>query len=203
MSDIICVTNRKLCREDFLLRINKIAECKPKAIILREKDLTEGEYEKLAYDVLKICNKFGVQCILHSFIDVAIKLNTDAIHLPLSLLVNMTDSQKKHFDIIGASCHSAEDAVLAQRLGSTYITAGHVFDTDCKKGLPGRGLDFLSAVCKNVNIPVYAIGGISGKNINDIRKCGATGACIMSGLMVCENPREYLSLFRNEEEIDV
>ena len=48
MSDILCVTNRKLCREEFFTRIEKIAVAKPAGIILREKDLGEKEYMQLA-----------------------------------------------------------------------------------------------------------------------------------------------------------
>ena len=69
------------------------------------------------------------------------------------------------------------------------------FDTDCKKGLPGRGLDFLKAVCSSVSIPVYAIGGISPKNFSMVRNVGANGGCIMSSAMNCTNPQEYLNSF--------
>ena len=40
------------------------------------------------------------------------------------------------------------------------MTAGHIYATDCKQGLPPRGLDFLEEVCRAVDIPVWAIGGI-------------------------------------------
>ena len=99
----------------------------------------------------------------------------------------MTQEQKAHFKALGASCHSVEDALEAQALGCTYITAGHVFETDCKKGLPGRGLEFLRNVCAAVDIPVYGIGGIAADNIALVREAGATGACLMSSLMVSEN----------------
>ena len=187
MSDILCVTNRKLCREDFLTRIKRIAACHPAGIILREKDRNPADYKKLAAAVMEICEQHGVRCILHSFPDVAISLQTDAIHLPLYLLRAMPQEQKAHFRILGASCHSVEDAVEAQALGCTYITAGHVFETDCKKGLPGRGLEFLRSVCAAVDIPVYGIGGIDADNIALVRNAGANGACLMSSLMVTED----------------
>lgn len=196
MSDIICVTNRALCGEDFLTRLEKIAAALPAAIILREKDLPEAEYQRLAAQALDICKKHGVPCILHSFTDAANALHADAIHMPLHLLRSMTETQKQHFSIIGASCHSTTDAIEAQQIGCTYITAGHIFATDCKKGLPGRGLEFLKDVCENVNIPVFAIGGISSNNIASVRDAGAKGACIMSGLMRCEDPVSYLNKFR-------
>ena len=139
-SDIICVTNRKLCREHFLTRIGRVAACRPAAVILREKDLSPSEYEALARQVMQICMEYGVPCVLHSFADTARLLGAQALHVPLPLLRAMPDAQKKQFARLGASCHSVEEALEAQRLGCTCITAGHVFDTDCKKGLPGRGL---------------------------------------------------------------
>ena len=55
ISDLICVTNRKLCKTDFLAQIRKIALAHPKAILLREKDLPEREYRDLAVQVMAIC----------------------------------------------------------------------------------------------------------------------------------------------------
>ena len=69
MCKIICVTNRKLCDEDFLVRIGKIAESQPDMIILREKDLSAEEYTVLAEKVMKICAEHNVRCILHSFVN--------------------------------------------------------------------------------------------------------------------------------------
>ena len=187
MSNILCVTNRKLCREDFLTRIERITACHPAGIILREKDMNPEDYTELATAVMEICKQHGVRCILHSFPDVAISLQADAIHLPLHLLRELSHEQKAHFRVLGASCHSVEDALDAQALGCTYITAGHVFETDCKKGLPARGLDFLRNVCAAVDIPVYGIGGIDADNIALVRDAGASGACLMSSLMVTED----------------
>lgn len=192
MSDLICITNRKLCSNNFLDQIEMIASAHPKAIVLREKDLSEKEYEQLARQVMQICQKHGTQCILHSFSNVAIALGAVAVHMPLPLLQKMTPQEKSHFQIIGASCHSLEEAKEAQDLGCTYITAGHIFLTDCKKGLPGRGLSFLEEICKTVRIPVYAIGGISSQNIESVRKTGAAGACIMSGFMRCKTVEEIM-----------
>ena len=184
-SDIFCITNRKLCREDFFARISKIAAARPAAVILREKDLSEKEYKELAKKVLKICREQKTACILHSFPETALELGCGSLHLPLPVL--------------GASCHSVEDVVLAERLGCTYITAGHIFDTDCKKGLPGRGLEFLKNVCAGVSIPVYAIGGIAPVHIRQVKRAGAAGACVMSGLMICEDPEDYLQEFKTQE----
>ena len=192
LNDVIAVTNRKLSQRPFLEQIKRVCQLRPEAVILREKDLSEEAYTILAEKVMHICEKYSVPCILHSFAKAAMALNVKAIHMPLPLLRKMTPQEKNHFEIIGASCHSLEEAKEAERLGCTYITAGHIFLTDCKKGLPGRGLTFLQNICENVSIPVYAIGGISNENINDVRQTGAAGACIMSGFMKCNNIAEII-----------
>ena len=198
MSDILCVTNRQLCSGDFLTQLEKIAKARPAGIILREKDLSEEEYMDLAGKVMKICTRAGVPCILHSFPAAARQLHAKAIHLPLDQFLTMDEGDKASFRVIGVSCHSAEEAETAEKHGATYISAGHIFDTDCKKGVPGRGLVFLEEVCKAAAIPVYAIGGISPENIETVRHAGAAGACIMSGLMRCKAPENYLNLLQEK-----
>lgn len=192
MSDILCVTNRRLCREDFPVRLRRIAACRPAGIILREKDLSAAQYRTLAAQVMEICSGYHVACILHSFVDAALELDAGAIHMPLHLLREMTPAEKARFHTIGASCHSVDDALEAQALGCTYITAGHIFETDCKRGLPGRGLSFLKEVCGAVEIPVFGIGGIDGSNIAQVRAAGARGVCLMSSLMTTDDVAGFL-----------
>ncbi len=193
MSDVICVTNRSLCRGVFLERIEEIAKQHPAGILLREKDLAEEEYKQLAEQVMRICKTYQVPCILHSFADVAMELEAEALHMPLPRLRELSEAKRKSFRMLGASCHSLEEAKEAMKLGCTYLIAGHIFSTDCKKGLPGRGTEFLQSVCESVQVPVYAIGGILRENMLLVRKAGAKGGCVMSGWMQCDNVKEYLA----------
>ena len=184
MYKILCVTNRKLCVGNFTDRISELHK-NDVTVILREKDLSEDDYTILADKIIRVCPDI----ILHTHIWAAERLGTDRIHIPMS----MSDKYiMKKFNVTGVSVHSADEAVKAEIMGADYITAGHVFETDCKKGLAPRGTGFLKKVSKSVNIPVYGIGGIKPDNIEIIRKSGALGACIMSGFMQCENVEKYL-----------
>ena len=145
----------------------------------------------VAAQVLELCDSYEVPCVLHTYPDAARALGCTSIHLPLPLLREYAH-ELNDFTQIGSSVHSVEDAMEAERLGATYVTAGHVYVTDCKKGLAPRGLDFLRNVCKSVSIPVYAIGGIqldadthtiAQNQAAEIASCGAKGGCIMSGMM--------------------
>ena len=182
----ICVTNRTLCRDDFLTRIDHIAKKGvADAILLREKDLTEREYLELAEKVLSICKSHNRRCILHTYYKAAKELGCKEIHLPLPLLQKMREEgEKEWFTTVGTSVHSLKQANLAMHLQADYMTAGHIFETDCKKGLPGRGLSFLSKVVCKSEVPVYGIGGISADNAGQIVETGAAGVCIMSGFML-------------------
>ena len=86
--------------------------------------------------------------------------------------------------ILVLSCHDDFDYVKeAMKLGADYVTAGHIFRTDCKKGLEPRGLGFLEKIVHTVSVPVYGIGGIHSGNEESVQEHGAAGVCIMSGCM--------------------
>lgn len=180
--DVIVVTNRVLCKKPFYKQIEILAKMNPRGIILREKDLSEAEYEKLAKEILEICKRENVACILHFYPKVAMRLKCKNIHLPLVKLREMK-MEKEEFEKIGISVHSLEEALEAEQLGATYLIAGHIFETDCKRGVEPRGLEFLSEICCKVSIPVYAIGGIKESNAYLVEHCGASGICMMSAVM--------------------
>ncbi len=191
---IICITNRLLCKDAFLKRIEYIAKAKPYAIILREKDLPSDEYEMLAMRCKEIVGKYDVPLIINSNIKVAENLSIDNLQMPVSLLLKHKD-ELEHFDWIGASVHSVEEAKQAENLGSTFIVAGHIFATECKKGVPPRGIGFLKEVCNAVSIPVFGIGGITKYNINQVMEAGAVGGCVMSEFMTCDLITETIKDF--------
>ena len=192
MFDLLCLTDRTLCREPFLDRVAAIAAARPAALILRDKDLPEDQYQALAAQVMSLCRQAGVPCILHTFVGAARALGARAIHLPLPVLRTLSAGERAAFPALGASCHSVEEAREAVALGATYLTAGHVFATTCKAGLPGRGVEFLAQVCAAVPCPVYAIGGVGPENLPALAQAGAKGGCVRSPLMTCPDPGAYL-----------
>ena len=185
---MIAVTDRSLCREDFLKRIESIAENHPEMIILREKDTPHDELCELAYRCLSICECYDVPLSLNGDLDVARELDICRVHLPLPKL---RAEDLSAFTLVGASVHSPEEAVEAESLGADYLIAGHIFETACKPFQP-RGLEFLEEVCGSVDIPVYAIGGISPANVDQIAGTDASGVCSMSGIMTADDPGDLI-----------
>lgn len=188
---LICVTNRHLFDDienaggqpSFLARLEQIAAAHPAGIVLREKDMEEGAYEVLARDVQRICRRHQVPFIAHTYAGVAAQLGADALHLPLPLLRRLRESGAALPAYLGTSCHSLEDVREAERLGCSYLIAGHIYATTCKPGLPPRGLAFLREVTAAAELPVYAIGGITPARLREVLAAGAAGGCAMSSLM--------------------
>lgn len=178
-------------------QLKKVVQAGTAEVILREKDLDEKSYEELAEKVKVICAGEQVLLTLHTYPEAAKRLGIRRIHLSFSAFLSMDDREKSNFDAIGVSVHSAEEAVQAQKAGASYVTAGHIFATDCKRGLPPRGLFFLQKVCQATELPVYAIGGIRPDNGADCIRAGAAGLCLMSSLMKAEKPEKLLKLFSN------
>ena len=168
----IAVTNRRLCtNRDFLAQIATIAAQKPWAILLREKDLDAAVYAALAAQVKARCG--DVPLIAHTH---AVE-SFERLHLPMVVLRQMEHALPARFSV---SVHSVQEAQYAEKLGAEFLIAGHIFDTTCKPGFPARGIDFLRTVCESVQVPVFAIGGITEENMGQCVAAGAAGVCRMS-----------------------
>ena len=113
----------------------------------------------VARDCLRICQKHAVPLNLNSQIAVAQRIGCDGIHLPFHLLLQHKN-ELEDFSRVGVSLHSPEEAAQLTDTPATYVQAGHVFPTDCKAGVPPRGLSFLRAVCQATDLPVFGIGAV-------------------------------------------
>ena len=183
----IVITNRALVEGDFLAQIKKVLRLRPHGLILREKDLSDAAYKALAGEVLALCADAQVSCFLHSRVQIAKELSCRNLHLSVPALEAMTPEERvqlrEDFDRISVSCHSMEDMRFAVDCGASQIILGTIFETDCKKGLKGRGTGFVREICRACPVPVYAIGGITMARLPEVIEAGAAGGCMMSGFM--------------------
>jgi len=194
------ISNRKLCENKNLEKqIKKIFSAYEKKIILknfdivaltlREKDLDKNEYLKLIEKIYPICQKYKINLILHQNYDLNLddKYNIGGIHLSYSIFKSLNENIKteliKKYKRIGVSIHSLDEAKEVESLGASYVVAGHIFETDCKKSLEPRGLKFIEDLSSALSIPIFAIGGIDEKNSLSVINSGAFSICMMSTLM--------------------
>lgn len=196
MKNLICISQQEACAEDFLVRTEKILKQGVFAFILREKKLSAGQYEDLALKLLPVAKKYESPFFLNGQYDLACELGL-GIQLSFQAYQELGESPVP----VGISVHSAEEAEYIVRhpknIHISHILAGHVFPTDCKKGLAPRGLGFLASVCKAIDkkIPVFGLGGVSPEKMPALYGAGAYGGAIMSSCMKSPDIEELFKKF--------
>ena len=186
LQNVICITDRHLCHRPFQDQMRIGTALKPKAVILREKDVMEDTYRILAERILPVCEENGVPMIVHTFYRVALDLGIKRVQIPLAQLRELPEETRKQFEVLGTTVHSVADAKEAVALGATYLTASLASGGAHEYGTQNKLLDFLEEVSGAVDIPVYALGGASREQLDDCLARGAAGICMMSRLMTID-----------------
>ena len=155
-----------------------------RTIQLREKDLSKKIIFKEALRIRELTNRIKATFIINDYIDVALAVNADGIHLgqddmPLKEARGIMGKGK----IIGISTHSLNQAIKAQEGGADYIGFGPMYCTTTKDAGRPKGVRALRTVRKNIHIPIVAIGGITWENVNKVLDAGADAAAVGSGIL--------------------
>jgi thiamine-phosphate pyrophosphorylase len=194
------ITDRKLCKAGSLINvIRKSARSGVKAVQLREKDLTSAELLALTRKIK------GIKLIINDRIDIALLSGAYGIHSPEKGI--SASHVKRLFPAkaginktikIGKSVHSLHQAVKAEKSAFDYLIFGPIFKTPSKTkyGLP-QGLEKLKRVCESVNIPVYAVGGITPKRAKKCLNAGASGVAVISAIMKSKNTAKTVKEFKS------
>ena len=178
--------------ESLLEKIESLSTAGIDLIQLREKDLSGRDLASLTREALRRVSKLASRAqnvpriLVNDRLDVALTEKAGGVHLTesslpvdevkrLSLAFPAPQSLSHDF-FVGVSCHSLEAAQSAAAAGADYVFFGPVFATPSKAafGAP-QGLERLAEVCRSVNIPVVAIGGISLENVASCFSAGASG----------------------------
>ncbi|MBU3180831.1 thiamine phosphate synthase [Clostridium psychrophilum] len=183
---IFLITNRKLaCDKNFYEVIQEAIKAGIYAVILREKNLSYELLLPIAVRIKKIIGNTGVKLIINNNIEVAKAVEADGYHTNFESFIN----ENLPFDgTRGVSVHSLEEAVEVEKHGANYILLGHIFKTDCKKGVPPRGTELIRTIKKHINIPIISLGGIHPSNTHLVMDAGSNGIAVMSSIMKAKDP---------------
>src|SRR4051812_6824692 len=154
-------------------------------IQIREKDLEGQDLLQLAAAAVRFQSTAGRQArsriLINDRLDVALAAGADGVHLgdnsiPLRTISAWRRESGRADFRIGSSCHSMEQARLAEAEGADYVFFGPIFSTPSKERFgPPQGLQQLAEVCRSVSIPVVAIGGVNTENAFSCYQAGARG----------------------------
>jgi thiamine-phosphate pyrophosphorylase len=153
-----------------------------RAIQVREKDLPIRELLALSQELRALTKEFGAKLFINDHVDVAVAVEADGVHLGHQ---SMPISSVRHIigkkTMIGVSTHNVEEARIAESEGADFVTFGPIYETPSKIKISAPvGLEPLRDVKKAIDIPIFALGGIKGRNIGHVLWAGAYGVSMIS-----------------------
>ena len=198
---LYAITDRGLCAPRTLYdTIHDLLDVGVSAVQLREKDLSDAEYIKLAESLCKLCHTYSAQLFINSRIKIAMDIGADGLHLPgdSASVEKVIEETNRRF-IIGSSVHTLTEAKQRETEGADFITYSPIYPTVSKPGYgPAVGVEVLRKVTEGVNIPVFALGGISPERVLECLDVGAYGVAVMSGVMSPENGAQQAKVYLRE-----
>jgi thiamine-phosphate pyrophosphorylase len=157
---------------------------------LREKDLAAARLFEIAAVLRRLTSDYGARLLINDRVDVAMAVDADGVHLGMSSLP-VAEARRILGDkrLIGYSAHSVAEALQAQKDGADYVTLGPVFPTSSKAayGEP-LGVAALAEASCDMDIPVFALGGIKGSSVADVLSTGVHGIALISAIMAAPDP---------------
>ena len=152
-------------------------------IQLREKNLDEESFIAEAIAVRELCHRYNVPLIINDNVDVALKSGADGVHVGIEDTPVAEVRKRVPADfIIGATCKTVEQAKIAEEAGADYMGVGAVFPSPTKTNAIRITNDQLRAIVSAVSIPAVAIGGISRKNVLEIKGSNVSGIAVVSAI---------------------
>ncbi len=152
-----------------------------------------------AKDVLAFSEKLmaildkKVLFIVNDRVDIAKLSGADGVHLgqqdiPIEKARKIMGPQA----VIGVSCQNLRHVKAAQAKGADYIGFGSVFKTLTKPERTPMPPKMLTAVMRQVRVPLFCIGGIDLKNISQIRKAGCDRVAVCRGVCLAQDIKEAI-----------
>ena len=144
--------------------------------------------------------KTGKRCLvlINDRADVAVAVNADGVHLgETDLPVNLARKVCGHEFIIGRTAHSIDEARQAVREGVDYLGVGPCYPSNTKQFEYFASDAFLRDVSKEIQLPIFGIGGIASDNIDRLIHLGVTRVAIASSITGAADPGEESRLIRS------
>ena len=203
MAEIYAISDDILMPENLALEYaREILECGVKFFQFRSKKAVKNE--KLASEILNLCEKFGAKFIVNDDVKFAKKIGAKAVHLGKD-----DENIKEAFEIlgkdayVGVSCYNDINlAINAAKNGASYVAFGSVFTSLTKPNAPKCGLEVVKEAKQILNLPICVIGGINETNIGSLSHVKPDLIAIISAIYKDGNIKENIKNLKKIIELN-
>ena len=153
-------------------------------IQLRDKTREKGRQLPVAEALRALCSASGGLFFVNDHVDLALAAGADGVHvgqndLPVSAVRRLVPREM----LVGCSTNNPEEARRAEADGADYVSVGRLFPTGSKADTRPATTESIRTVKAAVSLPVCAIGGINGSNIDDVIAAGADMAAVIAAVI--------------------
>lgn len=155
----------------------------------REKTAADPVRLTQAQKLRALCQQYNALFIMNDRVDLAVAVDADGVHLgqedtPIAIARQLLGPER----LIGLSTHNPGELDRAIAEGADYVGVGPVYETPTKPGRPAAGFDYVRYAAAHCALPWYAIGGMDGGNVSEVRQAGAQRVAVVRAIMQAENP---------------
>ena len=186
--------------EEQVYNIHKALDNGCEWIQMRFKKNYSDDAFTLAEAVKMLCKEYLATFIINDNVYLAKQLDADGVHLGLSdMSVEEARLILGNTKIIGGTANTFEDVLQRTAENCDYIGLGPFQFTTTKQNLsPILGLEGYHSIigqmkAKNIQIPIYAIGGITLENVESLMKTGIRGIAVSGMITQTENALQLIN----------
>jgi len=161
-------------------------------IQLRGKNKLLGELVNLSAELHELAAKSSTPLIVNDHAEIARRVAVEGVHVGQDddSIESVREKATREI-LVGKSTHSLEQARAAQREGADYIGFGPIFATPTKPDYAPIGLEQITHVHAEVNLPIFCIGGINIGNLQSVIDAGAKRVVMVSALLKAHSIVDY------------
>ncbi|HEY7871705.1 MAG TPA: Nudix family hydrolase [Rudaea sp.] len=149
-------------------------------IQLRCKNVSDSRRRALAYAVCAHAREVDAQILINGDAALADKLGV-GLHLPSSMLLQMTQRPFASDRWVAASCHDARELAHAAAIGVDFAVLGPVLPTTSHPHAQALGWNRFAELVAQAPLPVYALGGLAPSDLPAAKNAVAQGIAGISG----------------------
>jgi len=179
------ITDKKLIeRDNFVETVEKSIKGGARIVQLREKGTSYDEIIMLAKELLKVTKKYDVPLIINDSPEIAKEIGADGVHIGGDdTSIEKARSLLGSEAIIGVSCYNQiERGLNAMKTGADYVAFGTPYNTPTKPDREPTPIEILNQAVKLIDIPIFAIGGITKDNAKPILETGVDGIAVITSV---------------------
>jgi len=171
---VYAITNlAEMGEENYFAALNTQLKNGLRLIQVREKHLQTPMLERFSRQIIALAKPYGAKVLLNGDSELAKKIGAHGVHLPSVVFMKL---QTKPNDLmVAASCHYADELAHAEKLDLDFVVLSPVNVTQSHPETGALGWQKFADLIKSIEIPVYALGGMSWDDLPQALCCGARG----------------------------